>query len=49
MRLSHLEALTDGALVWTEQAGLRQVIRRDDALRDTNAFMLRMLRKAYSE
>lgn len=48
-RLSRLEELTGGALVWTEQAGLRQVIRRDDALKHIEEFQKRMLVKAYSK
>ena len=47
-RLNELEALTDEALVWTEQAGLRQIIRRKDALRQTDQFCRRMLFKAYA-
>lgn len=46
-RLNQLETLTDEALVWTEQAGLRQIIRRKDALANPKAFCFRMLTKAY--
>lgn len=46
-RLTSLESLTDEALVWTEQAGLRQVIRRKDALSNVDTFKWRMLEKAY--
>lgn len=49
MRLNRLEALTDGQLVWTEQAGLRQVVRSRDALRRVEAFKVALLKKAYSE
>ena len=48
-RLSKLEELTDEALIWTEQAGVRQVIRRDDALTSVDEFQKRMLIKAYSK
>lgn len=47
-RLSRLEELTDEALVWTEQAGLRQVIRRKDALKNPEKFKMAMLEKAYA-
>ncbi len=47
-RLNQLEAITDEALVWTEQAGLRQVIRRNDALTEPDQFCRRMLNKAYA-
>lgn len=49
LRLSRLEDLTDGALAWTEQAGLRQVIRQKDALSDPQAFKRRMLCLAFAE
>ena len=45
-RLGRLEALTDGMLAWTEQAGLRQVIRRGEALSDPAALRMRLLRAA---
>lgn len=46
-RLSHLEDVTRGALRWTEQAGLRQVIRTNDALGNPQAFRRRMLLSAH--
>lgn len=46
-RLARLEDLTGEALVWTEQAGLRQVVRRRDALSDVEGFKRRMLELAY--
>lgn len=46
-RLSRLEELTNEALVWTEQAGLRQVIRRNIALKNPEEFKTMMLKKAY--
>lgn len=48
-RLSRIETLTDEALVWTEQAGLRQIVRRGDALSSPSAFKRRMIEKAYQE
>lgn len=48
-RLSRIEALTDEALIWTEQAGLRQIVRRGDALSNPSAFKRRMIEKAYLE
>lgn len=49
MRLNRLEELTEKALVWTEQAGLRQIVRSKDALRDPEAFKVRLLQTAYAE
>ena len=49
LRLQRLEAFTKGALLWTEQAGLRQVIRQKDALSDPQGFKQRMLRAAFAE
>ena len=48
-RLGRLEELTQGALLWTEQAGLRQVVRRGDALSNPQACKLRLLRAAFAE
>lgn len=45
-RLSKLEEVTDGALRWTEQAGLKQVIRTKDALQNPQAFSSRMINAA---
>ena len=49
MRLNRLESLTDGQLVWTEQAGLRQLVRNKDALLDPQNFKVRLLQLAYAE
>lgn len=49
VRLNRLETYTDEALVWTEQAGLRQVVRRKDAQSNPVAFKQRMLTKAFKE
>ena len=49
VRLNRLEEYTDEALVWTEQAGLRQVLRRKDAQADPEKFKHRMLVKAFQE
>lgn len=46
-RLSKLEEVTDGALRWTEQAGLKQVMRTKDALEDPQAFCTRMINAAF--
>lgn len=47
-RLSRLSELTDESLVWTEQAGLRQVVRLKDATSNPEAFKLELLKKAYA-
>ena len=47
-RLFKLAELTEDNLVWTEQAGLRQVIKRGEALTNSNKFKLKLLRKAYN-
>ena len=49
MRLNRLESLTDGQLVWTEQAGLRQLVRNKDAFLDPQNFKVRLLQLAYAE
>lgn len=46
-RLILLEALTDGDIQWTEQAGIRQVTRRGAALNAIEKTMKRVLRAAY--
>lgn len=47
-RLEALEELTEGELVWTEQAGIRTVTRRRKLLSDTfNEIQMPLLRKAY--
>lgn len=47
-RLTRLSDLTNESLVWTEQAGLRQVIRLKDAASNPEAFKLELLKKAYA-
>lgn len=49
LRLNRLEELTDRALIWTEQAGLRQVVRSNAALRNPEAFKMHLLEAAYAE
>lgn len=46
-RLMALEHLTRGQIQWTEQAGIRQVTRRDAALKDLGAYKHKMLEAAY--
>lgn len=46
-RLQRLSDLTNGSLEWTEQAGLRQVIRRRAALEAPKVFCDSVLFKAY--
>lgn len=46
-RLYRLSDLTDECLIWTEQAGLRQVIKRGLANSNPAEFKLNLLRKAY--
>jgi hypothetical protein len=46
-RLMSLEQFSRGQLQWTEQAGIRQVTRRDGALQDIEKFKMKMLRAAY--
>lgn len=48
-RLSRLEDMTEGALVWTEQAGLRQLIRQKKALLDPQGLKNYMLHLAFAE
>lgn len=47
-RLHRLSDLTNGSLEWTEQAGLRQVIRRRAALEAPKVFCDSVLFKAYA-
>lgn len=47
-RLANLAEITGEALLWTEQAGLRQVVRRGEALDDPEGFKLKLLKKAYT-
>ena len=46
-RLMALEALTDGDIQWTEQAGIRQVTRKGRALTDIDDTMTKVLRAGY--
>lgn len=46
-RLEDLEALTQGELIWTEQSGIKTVIRRKSALNQPEKFKAQMLRLAY--
>lgn len=46
-RLMALEELTDGDIQWTEQAGIRQVIRRGAALNAIDDTMKKVLKAAY--
>jgi hypothetical protein len=48
-RLMALEQLTRGQIQWTEQAGIRQVTRRDAALKDLAAYKQKMLEAAYAK
>lgn len=48
-RLIALEQLTNGHLQWTEQAGIRQVTRRDAALNDLRSYKFKMLKAAYAK
>lgn len=47
--LEKLEALTDGAILWTEQAGIRSLTFKKNALTDTKGLKFALLRKAYQE
>ena len=46
-RLESLEQLTEGKMIWTEQAGIRMVLRKDQALNSPLEFMFDLLVKAY--
>ncbi len=46
-RLQRLEEITNGNLEWTEQAGLRQVVRRGSALNAPHKFARKVLLKCY--
>ena len=48
-RLMALEQLTRGQIQWTEQAGIRQVTRRDAALADLGRFKRKLLEEAYAK
>lgn len=44
--LDSLEQLTNGQILWTEQAGIRSLLRKNDALRNPEFVMRNFLRKA---
>ena len=46
-RLEALETMTNGALIWTEQSGLKVLTRTKQALSDPENFKLYLLKKAY--
>jgi hypothetical protein len=48
-RLMALEQLTRGQIQWTEQAGIRQVTRRDAALADLGRYKRKLLEDAYAK
>ena len=48
-RLLVLEELSGGQILWTEQAGMRQVTRTGTALTDIQATKIRLLRAAYGK
>jgi Protein of unknown function (DUF4007) len=47
-RLMALEHLTRGQIQWTEQAGIRQVTRKDAALNNLSKYKQRVLEQAYA-
>lgn len=47
-RLMALEELTRGQIQWTEQAGIRQVTRKDLALNSLTAYKYKLLESAYA-
>lgn len=46
-RLMALEDITSGEIQWTEQAGIRQIVRRGNCLNEVKNSMSKSLRKAY--
>ena len=46
-RLTALERLTSGKIQWTEQAGIRQVTRSGEALNNTQATKMKLLKAVY--
>ncbi len=46
-RLMALEDLTRGQIQWTEQAGIRQVTRKDSALGSLAEYKYKLLESAY--
>ena len=47
--LDKVETLTEGSILWTDQAGIRSLIFRKKALSDTKGLKFELLRKAYQE
>ena len=47
-RLSRLAELTNESLIWTEQAGLKQVVKRGEAQEDPEGFKIKLLKRAYA-
>jgi hypothetical protein len=47
-RLMALEQLTRGQIQWTEQAGIRQVTRKDAALKNLTEYKYKLLESAYA-
>jgi len=47
-RLMALEQLTRGQIQWTEQAGIRQVTRKDTALQNPSEYKYKLLESAYA-
>lgn len=47
-RLVRLAELTHEALIWTEQAGLKQIVKRGKALSNPESFKLELLKLAYA-
>jgi hypothetical protein len=48
-RLMALESLTGGQILWTEQAGIRQVTRTGQALTNIEASKMKLLKAAYGK
>jgi hypothetical protein len=48
-RLTALERLTEGKIQWTEQAGIRQVTRTGEALNNTQATKMKLLKAVYGK
>jgi hypothetical protein len=46
-RMMALEELTHGQIQWTEQSGIRQITRRDSALRNLSEYKYKILESAY--
>jgi hypothetical protein len=47
-RMMALEELTRGQIQWTEQAGIRQITRRDAALKNLFEYKFKILENAYA-